>query len=76
MCYGGSETKQLKIGENVFMKESKQKVMAKMNMDVLDQETNRDVERVVILRIATKRINLWIRRLEMKRKRLPSWQGC
>ena len=58
------------------MKELKQKVMAKMNMAVLDQETDRDVERMVILRIATKHINLWIRHLEMKRKEIPSWQGC
>ena len=52
------------------MNELKRTVMAKMNMEVLDQETNLDVERMVILRIATKHINLWIRQLEMKRKEI------
>ena len=58
-----------------MMKELKQKVMAKMNMDVLDQETNRDVERMVILRIATNHINLWIRQLEVKRKEIAELAG-
>ena len=34
----------------------------------LDDETIRMVERMVIIRISTKHINLWIRQLEMKRK--------
>ena len=41
-----------------------------MNVESLDQETTREVERMVILRIATKHINLWIRQLEMKRKEI------
>ena len=37
-------------------------------VDSLDDETVRMVERMVIIRISTKHINLWIRQLEMKRK--------
>ena len=66
---------QWKTGENAFMKELKQKVLEKMNMDVLDQETNRDVERMVILRVSTKHINLWIRQLEVKRKEIAELAG-
>ena len=38
-----------------------------MNVEELDEETTRMVERMVVLRVATKHINIWIRQLEMKR---------
>ena len=39
-----------------------------LNTDELDEETTRMTERVVVLRISTKHINLWARQLEMKRR--------
>ena len=47
--------------------ESAKKVM---NQETLDEETARAGERVVVLRICTKHINLWIRQLEIKRKEI------
>ena len=37
------------------------------NVEELGEETTRMVERIVVLRVAIKHINLWIRQLEMKR---------
>ena len=41
-----------------------------MEIEVGDQETIRMAERMVVLRISTKHINMWIRQLEMKRKEI------
>ena len=41
-----------------------------MKLEELDEETTMMVERVVILRLSTKHINLWMRQLEMKRKEI------
>ena len=41
-----------------------------MNVDGLDDETTRMVQRVVLLRVSTKHINLWMRQLEMKRREI------
>ena len=49
------------------MIDMKAKMKSKMNEEALDQEIIRDVERMVILRVSTKHINLWIRQLEMTR---------
>ena len=46
-----------------------------MTIDSLDEETERMVERMVILRLSTKHINLWIRQLEMKRKEMCELAG-
>ena len=46
-----------------------------MNVEELDGETTRMVERIVALRVATKHINLWIRQLEMKRKEMSELAG-
>ena len=55
--------------EAVFpMKTVLEKMKEKMKVDVLDKETTGMVEWLVVLRISTKTINLWIRQLEMKRK--------
>ena len=64
-----------KTRENAFLKELKEKMMAKTNVDVLDQETIRDVGRMVILRVSTKHVNLWIRQLEMRRKEIGELAG-
>ena len=41
-----------------------------MEVEDPDEETTRMVERIVVLRVATKHINLWKRQLEMKRKEI------
>ena len=51
------------------------KVMIALNVEDLDEETTRMVERMVVLRVATKHINLWIRQLEMKRKEMIELAG-
>ena len=52
-----------------------EKTKEKMNIDIVDEETTRMMERLVVVRISTKHINLWMRQLEMKRKELVSWRG-
>ena len=51
------------------------KVEEMMNVDRLNEETARMVGRIVILRLSTKHINLWIRQLEMKRKEMWELAG-
>ena len=46
-----------------------------MYVEELDEETTRTVERTVVLRVATKYINIWIRQLEMKRKEMCELAG-
>ena len=46
-----------------------------MNVEDLDEETSRDIEKIVILRLSTKHINLWIRQLEVKRKEISELAG-
>ena len=46
-----------------------------MRVEELDNETTLMVERLAVLRIATKHINLWISKLEMKRKEMSDWRG-
>ena len=52
-----------------------EKVKQSMNVEMLDEETTRMVERIVVLRVATKHINLWTRQLEMKRKEMSELAG-
>ena len=44
------------------------RVMTALNEEDFDEEPTRMVERMAVLTISTKHINLWIRQLEMKRK--------
>ena len=60
---------------SAFLEMLFEKVMTTLNVEVLDEETTRMVERMVVLRIATKRINLWIRQLEMKRREILELAG-
>ena len=46
-----------------------------MEVADLDEETAGMVERIVVLRVATKHINLWKRQLEMKRKEICELAG-
>ena len=39
-------------------------------VETLDEETIRMVERIVVLRVSTKYINIWARQLEMKRNEI------
>ena len=76
-AFGDREEKNdLKPGEHKFMTDMKVKMKTVMSVETLDQETIRDVERMVILRVSTKHINLWIRQLEMKRMDMCHLQGC
>ena len=52
-----------------------QKTKEAMNLDCLDEETTRMIERLVVVRISTKHINLWMRQLEMKRKEMQELAG-
>ena len=50
------------------MLEKMKRIAGKINSDEgEDEETIRMVERMAVLRIATKHVNLWTRQLEMKR---------
>ena len=69
------EKNDLKTGEHKFVTVMKAKMKVIMNVDVLEQETTRHVERMIILRISTKHINLWIRQLEMKRTEMCNLAG-
>ena len=40
------------------------------NENTLDDETIRMTDRIVVIRLSTKHINLWMRQLEMKRKEM------
>ena len=52
-----------------------EKIEEVMENEVGDQETKRMAERLVVLRISTKHINLWMRQLEMKRKEICELAG-
>ena len=56
--------------ESTFMKMLAEKMMTKTKVDVLDDETIKNIVRMVVLRTSTKHINLWMRQLEMKRNEL------
>ena len=51
------------------------KGMVMMNEENVDEETIREVERMIVLRVSTKHINLWMRQLEMKRKEIGELAG-
>ena len=51
------------------------KLKEAMNVENLDEETIRIVERVVVLRVTTKHINLWIRQFDMKRREICELAG-
>ena len=61
--------------ERKFMNEVMRKTMAMMNVEASDQETIRDVEMMMVLRVSTKHINLWICQLEMKRVEMCQLAG-
>ena len=46
-----------------------------MRVESLDNETAMMVKRLIVVRISTKHINLWMRQLEMKRKEIGELAG-
>ena len=62
-------------GRNECLNVILEKTKAVMNVEVLDEETARMVERMVVLRLSTKHINLWMRQLEMKRREMIELAG-
>ena len=57
-------------GRTEFLKSLCERVAEVMKVEALDEETIRMVERIVVLRVSTKHINIWARQLEMKRKEI------
>ena len=53
-----------------FVKSVLEKIRRIMKVDVLNKETTMTVERMVVLRLSTKHINLWTRQLETKRNEI------
>ena len=52
-----------------------EKLRKMLNVEELDEETTRMIEKVVVLRVSTTHINLWVRQLEMKRKEMSELAG-
>ena len=61
--------------ESEFLKTLLEKMRKWINVEVLDAETTRMVERVVVMRVSTKHINLWMRQLVMKRRDIIELAG-
>ena len=66
----GKENRRSALLERLFVK-----LMTVLSVEDLDEETTRMVERMAVLRIATKHVNLWIRQLEMKRREVIELVG-
>ena len=47
-----------------------ERMMEMMRVESLDEETTKMIERLVVLRVSTKHINIWIRQLEIKRREI------
>ena len=60
---------------NEFMERLLEKVTIMTNVEELDGETTRMVEGIMVLRVATKHLNLWFHQLEMKRKEMIELAG-
>ena len=58
-----------------FLETLLEKVKKELKTEDIEEETARMVERIVVLMIATKHINLWMRQLEMKRKEICQLAG-
>ena len=67
---GEREKKELRTSKKTFVNKLIEKMITVMNVDVSDREASRIVERMAVVRVSTKHINLWIRQLEMKRNEI------
>ena len=70
-----NERKDAKSKGPLFASNLLEKLKTDMNLDVLDDETTKMVQILVILKLSTKNINLWARQLEMKRKEKRELDG-
>ena len=59
-----------RTNESTFMKTLNEKMKTMTKVDVLDDETIKNNERIVALKVSTKCINLWMRQLEKKRNEM------
>ena len=59
----------------LFLMALSENVKEMMSVDGINEETTRMVGRIVVLRLSTKHINLWIRQLEMKRIEMCELEG-
>ena len=71
----GEEQNEYEKEGMAFKRRLKEKAARVMKVEVLDEEMNMMVERLAVLRIATKYINLWIRQLEMKKMEVSELAG-
>ena len=69
------ETKGMASEGTPWMISLLEKMKKAMNLESLDEEATRMVERVKILRVSTKHIKLWMRQLEMKRNEIGELAG-
>ena len=64
------QTDQTTTNGTQFLKVIIGKVAEMINVDVVDEEATMMVKRIIVLRLSTKHINMWIRQLEMKRREI------
>ena len=64
---GENENPRKQIERSPLLEVLFKRVMTALKVEEIDEETARMVESVIVLRISTKHINLWMRQLEMKR---------
>ena len=72
---GEREKNGLKTSKKTFVNRLIEKMITVMNVEVMDEEASRIVERMAVVRVSTKHINLWIRQLEMKRNEICQLAG-
>ena len=63
----------LKSKRSLFLRLFLERVVRLLNVDDLEEETSRMVERIVVLRVATKHINQGVFQLEMKGNLRVGW---
>ena len=61
--------------EEAMLTKLEEKMMEAMNVEEIDEETTRMAKRIVVLRISTKHLNLWMLQLELKRKEICELAG-
>ena len=72
---GEREVEETTSERSQFMLKLLMRTKEMMNEDKLDEETTRMVERIVVLRLSTKHVNLGIRQLEIKRDEIKELAG-
>ena len=70
MAYEDGRKRAVNNQENVIIKALLGKMQDVIKMENIDEETTRMTKRMVVIRISTKHINLWMRQLDMKRNEI------